>query len=450
MPQHKQQAAIQRAPLGVRKVILSTNIAETSLTLPAISYIIDSGYYKKRIFHAGTYVSSLVTQPISKMQHTQRAGRAGREADGGECYCLWPESNNDAMKTDVTPEIMDVDLGPTILTLKAANMLDPFGMDWLDQPPKPSGIHIVSPSLLLLIIDSVISATNQLIQLNALTSADSFLTPLGKKMAMLPLQPTFSHLLLGSASTGCVQEILFLVGSMSSNGIFSNKAANERSSDGDHIEQIIAIVRFLKAFPGAMKVNKPIQQWAQDAGVNAKNLIESTKIANQIREMLPNAPTFSSLSTSGALNDVDNATKWEPVLKTLCQTFRQYAFRSNSQRFTLYGRKAKDGEPLKADLWPGCVLFGRPYRHVGPPNTLHEEWVVFEELLDSGGKIYLRGVDFVKTDWLCLDSTLVYDNVPVQPKVVPVKQVPAEQPKVREVQKPKMIISSIRQNAMID
>ncbi|KAL2532621.1 putative pre-mRNA-splicing factor ATP-dependent RNA helicase [Abeliophyllum distichum] len=154
------------APPGKRKVVVATNIAEASLTIDGIFYVIDPGFAKQNVYNPKQGLDSLVITPISQASAKQRAGRAGRTGPG-KCYRLYTESafHNEMSPTSI-PEIQRINLGMTTLTMKAMGINDLLSFDFMD-PPSPQAL---------------ISAMEQLYSLGALDE-EGLLTKLGRKMA---------------------------------------------------------------------------------------------------------------------------------------------------------------------------------------------------------------------------------------------------------------------------
>jgi ATP-dependent RNA helicase DHX33 len=133
-PQQQAQAFV-KAPPRTRKIILSTNVAETSVTIPGIKYVIDSGLMKEKRHHSAAGIDSLLTAPISQSNAQQRAGRAGRES-AGTCYRLYTESAFHTLAESQVPEIERCSLALAMLHLMAAGVQDPFRFDFLNRPPE--------------------------------------------------------------------------------------------------------------------------------------------------------------------------------------------------------------------------------------------------------------------------------------------------------------------------
>ncbi len=178
-----QRAAIDPAPKGSRKIVLATNIAETSLTIEGVRVVVDSGLERVPKFDPRSGMTRLDTQRISKASATQRAGRAGR-LEPGVCYRLWSESQHEQMAGYSTPEILQADLAALALQLARWGMTTEE-MTWLDQPPAAPFAQ----------------ARDLLKRLGALDDGGQ-LTAHGSAMSELPAHPRIAHLLLKGQSMG--------------------------------------------------------------------------------------------------------------------------------------------------------------------------------------------------------------------------------------------------------
>lgn len=168
-----------------RRVLLSTNVAETSLTIPGVRTVIDSGLARVNRFNADTGLDELVLEPISKASADQRAGRAGRTAPG-RCWRLWSPTADNRRPALTDPEVARVDLAPTALLLKSWQGEDPRRFPWF-QPPEG---------------DRLQAAEDLLAMLGASIAAFGALTPRGKQIARLPAHPRLARLLLDAADAG--------------------------------------------------------------------------------------------------------------------------------------------------------------------------------------------------------------------------------------------------------
>jgi ATP-dependent helicase HrpB len=184
LPQPAQDEAIAPSRPGTRKVVLSTSIAETSLTIEGVRVVVDSGMMRVPRFSPRTGMTRLETTTVSRASSEQRCGRAGRVAPG-VCYRLWPEHGQAALVPHGTPEILDADLAPLALELAAWGVADPAELAWLDPPPA----------------GAFAQARELLFELGAL-AADGSITPHGRRMAGLPLHPRLAHMALRGMELG--------------------------------------------------------------------------------------------------------------------------------------------------------------------------------------------------------------------------------------------------------
>lgn len=187
LPAPQQEAAVTPAERGVRKVIVSTNVAETSLTIEGVRHVIDAGLARINRYDPRRGVNTLWVEPISQASAQQRAGRAGRTAPG-TCVRLWTEFENKGRPAQSTPEIKRLDLAEAILWLKSLGVHDIAGFGWLE-PPEPQ---------------AVTQAIQTLEQLGALDE-QGHLTTHGQAMARLPVHPRWARLLVEAASRHCLQ-----------------------------------------------------------------------------------------------------------------------------------------------------------------------------------------------------------------------------------------------------
>ena len=227
LPGHKQLKVFDPAPVGTRKVILATNIAETSLTINGIVYVIDSGLVKARSYNPRIGLETLKVVPVSKAAARQRTGRAGRER-AGKCFRLYTENTFVELSDTTIPEIQRCNLENVILQMKAIGIEDIIGFPFIERPP----------------IESIKRALERLLALKALQN-DGTLSDHGRQMAELPLEPMYSKAILVAKEAGCVEEVLIIVSMLSVENIFYTslkhkekaKAAKARFSvlEGDHL-----------------------------------------------------------------------------------------------------------------------------------------------------------------------------------------------------------------------
>mmetsp|Transcript_41532 Transcript_41532/g.99520 ORF Transcript_41532/g.99520 Transcript_41532/m.99520 type:complete len:1021 (+) Transcript_41532:86-3148(+) len=215
LPPEAQMLAFAPKPKGCRrKIILSTTIAETSVTLDGIRYVIDCGKHKTREFSSTTGMESLTVQDISQAQASQRTGRAGR-VRAGICLRLYTEDAFESLSKVTSPEISRVNLAQVILMLKGMGVHDPNSFDFLTRPS----------------IASLKQATKLLYALGALNEQME-LTGHGKRMATLPVDPIYAHLLLQGPKYGCTAEMLTAVAMLSAENVLYRPGGSGGAEDG--------------------------------------------------------------------------------------------------------------------------------------------------------------------------------------------------------------------------
>ena len=200
LPSDLQAKVFEKTPPGARKVVLATNIAETSLTIDNIIFVIDPGFSKQNSYNARTGMESLIVVPVSKASANQRAGRAGRVA-AGKCFRLYTAwAYQHELEENPVPEIQRVNLGNVVLMLKSLGINDLIHFDFLDPPPH----------------ETLVLALEQLYALGALNHMGE-LTKLGRRMAEIPADPMMCKMLLASEKYKCSSEILSIAAMMSNN-----------------------------------------------------------------------------------------------------------------------------------------------------------------------------------------------------------------------------------------
>lgn len=243
LPQAKQLAVFKPTPQNVRKVILSTNIAETSITIKGIKYVIDSGVVKQKTFNPSNRVESLKVTKISQAQAWQRTGRAGRESEG-TCYRVYPIAEFNKMPRMNLPEILRSNLGATVLQLLALG-IDCATFDFMDKPSTE-------------LVENAFRLLHDVKAIDGLETRE--LTESGQKMAKFPLEPRLSRALMASVELGCVEDVLTIVALLSTDNIFVHSTeqidkvvtAHRKfySSHGD----LITLLNVYKAFKAANDV----------------------------------------------------------------------------------------------------------------------------------------------------------------------------------------------------
>uniref|UniRef100_A0A1I7VSS0 RNA helicase n=3 Tax=Loa loa TaxID=7209 RepID=A0A1I7VSS0_LOALO len=358
LPSEMQTRIFEPAPPGSRKVVIATNIAETSLTIDGIYYVVDPGFVKQKIYNPKSGMDSLVVTPISQAQAKQRAGRAGRTGPG-KCYRLYTErAYRDEMLPTPVPEIQRTNLASTLLQLKAMGINNLIDFDFMDAPP----------------VEAMITALTQLHTLSALDN-DGLLTRLGRRMAEFPLEPSLAKLLIMSVDLCCSDEVLTIVSMLSVQNVFyrpkdkqeiaDQKKAKFHQPEGDHLT--------LLAVYNSWKHHHFSQPWCYENFIQIRTL----KRAQDIRKQLLSIMDRHKLNTISCGRDVQR------IQKAICSGF----FRNAAKRDPQEGyRTIVDGQNVY--IHPSSALFQN-----------QPEWVVYHELVMTT-KEYMREVTAIEAKWL--------------------------------------------------
>lgn len=237
LPQAAQQRVFVPAPPRTRKIILATNIAETSVTVSGVRYVVDCGKAKVKQFRARLGLDSLLVKPISKSAAIQRKGRAGRESSG-QCLRLYTEKDYLGLDETNTPEILRCDLSQALLNMKARGVDDIMRFPFLTRPPR----------------EALEKALLQLLNIDALEESGK-ISAIGLHIAKLPLTPTLGRVLLAAAENGadCLTDVIDIISCLSVENIFLNTYSEEKKEtaeearrdlyrrEGDHLTMLATV-----------------------------------------------------------------------------------------------------------------------------------------------------------------------------------------------------------------
>ena len=358
LPSEMQSRIFDPAPPGARKVVIATNIAETSLTIDGIFYVVDPGFVKQKVYNSKTGMDSLVVTPISQAQAKQRAGRAGRTGPG-KCYRLYTErAYRDEMLPTPVPEIQRTNLAATVLQLKAMGINDLIGFDFMDAPPVEAMIHALE-------LLHVLSALDD----------EGLLTRHGRRMAEFPLEPNLSKMLIMSVQLQCSDEILTIVSMLSVQNVFyrpkekqavaDQKKAKFNQAEGDHLT--------LLAVYNSWRTNKFSAAWCYENFVQQRTL----KRAQDVRKQL------LGIMDRHKLDVVSCGKSTTRVQKAIASGF----FRNAAKKDPQEGYRTLVDSQMVA-IHPSSAIFHR-----------QPEWVVFHEVVQTT-KEYMREVTTVDPKWL--------------------------------------------------
>ncbi|KPJ00619.1 putative ATP-dependent RNA helicase DHX35 [Papilio xuthus] len=283
LPHYRQIKVFQIADRNVRKVILATNIAETSVTIPGIVYVIDCGFHKLPYFEPAVGVQSVCITPISKNNAMQRAGRAGRTSRG-KCYRLYTESQYEKLSTCIPPEMCRSDLSAMLLQLKALGIHNVLRFTFPTPPPAKS----------------LLSGLETLYALSAVDRHGDLTSQVGACMAELPLNPMCAKMLCNSGEYGCIEEMLSIVSMLQVDGVFTSPATgkgniNAKISRRNNFEVAEGdIIMYLNIFDAYLKIRskdttkykKPCKDWCQKMYINYRVMEKAYEIRQSLEKLI--------------------------------------------------------------------------------------------------------------------------------------------------------------------
>lgn len=364
LPSELQTKIFEPTPEGARKVVLATNIAETSLTIDGIVYVIDPGYVKENVYNPTTGMSNLVVVPCSRASANQRSGRAGRVGPG-KCFRLYTKfAYMNEMDESTTPEIQRTNLNGVVLQLKSLGINELLDFEFMDPPPT----------------EALIGALNQLFALQGLNHKGE-LTKLGRQMAEFPTDPMLAKAVLAADKEGCVEEVLSIVSMLGEASalffrpkdkkIHADSARNRFTikDGGDHLTMLNVWNQWVDSD------FSPV--WAKENFLQQRSLTRARDVRDQLAKLCERVEVAPS--TCGATN-------LRPIKRAITAGFFPNAARL--QRSGDSYRTVKSN----ATVWvhPSSVLMA-----VDPP----EKMVVYFELVQTT-KEYMRSVMPIEAKWL--------------------------------------------------
>lgn len=358
LPADLQAKIFERSP--VRKVVVSTNVAETSITIDGVRYVIDPGYSKVKVFNPRMGMDSLSVTPISQANANQRSGRAGRTMPG-VCWRLYTEHQyTNEMLSNSIPEIQRSNLSNVVLLLKSLGVRNLLDFDFLDPPAQ----------------DNILTSMYQLWVLGALDNTGA-LTTLGRQMVEFPLDPPLSKMLLSAEQLGCTAEVLTVVSMLSIPSIFARPSDRAEESDAarekffvpesDHLTLLHVYQQW--------KANSYSAEWCKQHFIHVKAMRKVREVRSQLLD----------ICTQLRIPQVSCGSNWDLVRKCICS-----AYFHNAAQMKGVGQYAHLRTALPCHLHPTSALYGLGNT---PP------YVIYHELV-STTKEYMRCVTAVEGQWL--------------------------------------------------
>lgn len=362
-----QAKIFEPAPEGVRKVVVATNIAETSLTIDGIRYVVDAGYCKLKTYNPRLGMDALLLCPASQSSVDQRAGRAGRTAPG-KCYRLFTSTAylRELLETNV-PEIQRTNLSHVVLLLKTLGVDDILDFPFLDPPPK----------------ENVLKSMLSLWLLGAL-DANGNLTALGREMSSFPLDPGLSSLLFTGMQNGCLVECLTIVAMLSVPNVFVRPQGREEESDAarekffvpesDHLTLLHVYQRWIAGGSRA--------EWCAKHYISSKSMRKAREVREQLLDMVRAKKMVQS-----------SCDDWDAVRKAI-----GFAFFYQAARRKGIGEYVNIRSGVVCGMHPTSAMYG---------SGLGADYVVYHELIMTK-KEFMSCITAVEVQWLAEAGPMLY------------------------------------------
>ncbi|PRH46625.1 ATP-dependent RNA helicase HrpA [Burkholderia multivorans] len=351
-------------PSNARRIVLATNVAETSLTVPGIRYVVDTGLARVKRYSYRNKVEQLQVEPISQAAANQRAGRCGRVADG-ICIRLYDESDFQARARFTDPEILRSSLASVILRMKSLHLTAIESFPFLEPPP-----------------GRAIADGYQLLNELGAVDDDNALTPLGRELARLPLDPRVGRMILAARDQQSLREVLIIASALSVQDPRDRPIDAQEQADQAHrrfADERSEFLQWLK-----------IWSWFEEAVAHKKS---NRQLVDACRQNF-----LSHLRLR----------EWRDVHSQLLTVVREHGWRLNESEATYeqvhlalltgllgnLGLKADDdphylgARGIKFYLWPGSALAKKAGR-----------WVMAAELVETS-RLYARGLAKIEPEWV--------------------------------------------------
>jgi len=362
LPSELQSKIFEPTPPKARKVVLATNIAETSLTIDGIVYVIDPGFVKENVYNARTGMESLVVTPCSRASANQRSGRAGRVAPG-KCFRLYTKfAFHNELDDSTMPEIQRTNLNSVVLLLKSLGINNLMEFDFMDAPPA----------------ETLIRALENLYALGALNDKGA-LTKLGRQMAEFPTDPMLARSILAADKHGCVEEVLSIIAMLGESASLFYRPKDKRlladsararftiKEGGDHFSLLNIWNQWVDSDFSYV--------WARENFLQQRSLTRARDVRDQLAKLCDRVEV--TITSVGA-NDL------VPIQKCLTAGFFPNAARL--QRGGDSYRTVKNG--MTTYLHPSSTLF-----------EVNPKWLIFYELVLTSRE-YMRGNLPIQPEWL--------------------------------------------------
>ncbi|QLG71747.1 hypothetical protein HG535_0C00960 [Zygotorulaspora mrakii] len=356
-----------------RKVVFSTNVAETSVTISGVKFVIDSGLRKVKVWRHQLGLATLLTVPISRASAMQRTGRAGRESEG-KSYRLYCEKDFSQLPMQTEPEIARSDITSPLLMLKRYDVDDVVNWTWFEHPGK----------------DAMILGLQELYQLGALNDYGK-ITKRGEQMALLPLAPQLSSVLIHASEAGCLSTVIDIASCLSVENLLLNPPPEQRDevnekrvslcNEGNRYGDLIMLKELYDIFTGELQSAAEKQEWCRELCISYRGFKNVLKIRGQLMTYCERLFSGEARTTAQDQPEADHSST---VLRCFLTGFaRNCAIGMPDRSY----RTVVTGEPIS--VHPSSMLF----LNKQCPAIMYTEYVFTT-------KGYARNVSRIQLDWL--------------------------------------------------
>eukprot|EP00127_Corallochytrium_limacisporum_P002315 Clim_evm103s109 gene=Clim_evmTU103s109 len=380
LPQDLQTKVFAPTPPNTRKCIVATNVAETSLTVSGIRYVIDPGLAKVKVFHAKSGMDVLQVFPITQASAMQRAGRAGRTGPG-KCYRLYTQRMfEDEQLASPVPEIQRTDLVTVVLLLKSLGITDLQRFDFMDPPP----------------VENLRSAMYQLWVLGAL-DGNGRLTNLGRNMVQFPVEPSLAKVLVEGKKPEnriILPKLLTIVAMLTVPPVWHRPRGKEEAADAirerfqiaesDHLTLVHVYESWLR--------NGQSSKWARKMYLEARQLQRAKSVRDQLEEIVYGNRKHAQRRDEAML-DVNDQQTSERIRKIICGAYFHHAARQRGNAKYVSLRTGAE-----STLHPTSGLFALGFT---------PDYIVYHELLVTA-RSYIMHATAVEPEWLCREGHAFY------------------------------------------
>jgi ATP-dependent helicase HrpA len=351
---------------NARRIVLATNVAETSLTVPGIRYVVDAGLARVKRYSYRNKVEQLQIEPIAQSAANQRAGRCGRVADG-VCIRLYEEQDFLLRPKFTEPEILRSSLASVILRMKSLHLTDVETFPFIEPP-----------------LARAIADGYQLLQELGAVDEYNQLTPLGKKLAKLPLDPRVGRMILAALDNVCLNEVLIIASALSVQDPRDRPMEHQQAADeahkkfADEKSEFLSYIKIWKWFENAIehkKTNRQLQDNCRTNFLSQLRLREWRDVHSQLLTIVK--------EQGWRLNEAP-ATYENLHLALLTGLLGNIGFKQEDEP----GAGFLGARGIKFHIWPGSSLLKKPGK-----------WIMAAELVDTT-RLYARCVAQIQPEWL--------------------------------------------------